>query len=108
MRRLPRSSSSGDSRSGGRIRFGDSGWLEVIGVVSDEDRSKHLRQYEVFIPLARARPAEIEVLGGSRSPIDLHRIVASDGEAGALSQVGDLFVAQTWFTILVKAIGTVA
>jgi len=102
---------------GRRLRFGNSDWLTVVGVVSDPPRSFHGGGYEVWLPIGQALPGRLEVLADGSTGVE--GLVRAAAPAGA--QVRDavtlreVFGVQGWFaaafgvlaplTVLLVALG---
>jgi putative ABC transport system permease protein len=103
---------------GRRLRFGDSDWLTVVGVVSDAPRSFHGDGYEVWLPIGQVVPGRLEVLTDGGTGVDrLVRAAAPAGaEMGEAVTLREVFGVHGWFsaafgllaplTVLLVALGT--
>lgn len=90
---------------GRRIRVGDSGWLEVVGVVDDPLEARDHSEYAVYLPLAGAAPEGVEVIlaGGM-----IHGVSVPAGvEMGRPRGPEELFGAHAWFDRLMRILGIV-
>lgn len=95
---------------GRRLRIGESEWLTVIGVVGDRDDVRTRADYGIYVPLAQARPTEIELLADvSTSWVASLAVAAPAGVvlAAPLSRA-DVFAVHRWFRALLGALGVVA
>jgi hypothetical protein len=85
---------------GRRLRVAESGWLNIVGVVDGSDG------YAVYLPLAQARPSDIEVLGSSlRAAVDGAPVGVVIGEPRTMAEV---FAAHRWFERWLSAMGAAA
>jgi hypothetical protein len=89
---------------GRRLRVGESDWLTVVGVVDGSDG------YAVFLPLAQARPADIELLAsGAASSL---RPALDGAPPGVVVRgprtMAEVFSAHHWFRRWLSAMGAAA
>ena len=93
---------------GRRLRVGESDWLTVVGVVDalgPEPRGGD--SYAIYLPLAQARPPDIEVLTDG-SPAALATVLdrAPPGTvSGAARPSSDVFATHRWFRRLLNVMG---
>jgi hypothetical protein len=95
---------------GRMLMIGESGWLTVVGVVEGIDAGPGHEAYAVYLPLAQARPADIEVLSAgpvtSLQPVlDVAPAGAAFGEARSLAET---FATHRWFRAALNAMGAAA
>jgi hypothetical protein len=94
---------------GRRLRIGESEWLTVVGVVGDRDDIRTRGDYAIYVPLAQARPTEIEILG---DVVAATAAIADAGPPGAVlgppRSRADVFAMHLWFRALLGALGVAA
>jgi hypothetical protein len=92
---------------GRRLRVGDSGWLTVVGVVSDRSDVQNHQDYAIYLPLAQAAPEDIEVLVDG-SPGSLGPILAAAPQSVTLTAPrsrAEIFSSHGWFRGLLALLG---
>jgi hypothetical protein len=95
---------------GRRLRFPDSGWIEVVGVVEDRPDVREADEFALYLPLLQARPEVVEVFGRDPGPV----VAAADPERSPGARVLDLrpalelFGAHRWFRGLLSLLGVLA
>jgi len=94
---------------GRRIQFGDSDWLTVVGVVSDRDHSRHLTEYEVFLPVGQADPANVElIIESSSGMVGVSAETVPPGiTVGRARSMHELFDVYHWFRTVLRLLGLV-
>lgn len=104
----------GGEAVGRRLRVGDSGWLTVVGVVTDARDVRDHTEYAVYLPLTQAVPSEIEIFtgaGASAEPEPLRRWIAAAPagvEVARLRTLDEIFAVHGWFARSMAALGVVA
>jgi hypothetical protein len=89
---------------GRRLRVAESGWLTIVGVVDGSD------DYAVYLPLAQARPTDIEVLvSGSASALRPALDAAPAGAVlGNAQSKAEVFSVHRWFRRWLSGMGVAA
>ncbi len=84
---------------GRRIRFPDSEWIEVVGVVEDRPDVREADEFALYLPILQARPEVVEVFGPAPGPV----LDAADPGRAPGARVVDVrpaveaFAAHRWF-----------
>lgn len=92
---------------GRRIRFGEDGWLTVVGIVTDRGDIRDHMEYAVYLPVTQARPTELEVMGQtSRDQLRHAAQVTSAGISVALPRsLEEVFGVHSWFGQVLSVAG---
>lgn len=95
---------------GRRVRLGEGGWIEVIGVVEDRWDIRDPDEFALYVPLLQARPDAIEIFeSGGRGGLDRALGQAPSGiELGAPRPVLATFAPGRWFGVILAALAAVA
>lgn len=95
---------------GRKVSFNHSDWMTVIGVVSDRAHSRHLTEYEVFLPVGQAAPADIELVFESSSGDPSPTMVTAPERASvdAARTLLDLFEAYHWARVVLSLLALIA
>lgn len=96
-----------DGEAVGRvIRVGESGWLTVVGVVSDAHDARDHAEYAVYLPLVGVAPAEVEVIASTGSPVAAS--LPEGADLGPTRSEDEVFAAHGWFAGLLGVLGATA
>ncbi|MGE0157762.1 MAG: ABC transporter permease [Gemmatimonadales bacterium] len=92
---------------GRRLRVGGSGWLTIVGIVEGEGG---LGDRSIYVPLAQAEPAFLEVLssGSSRALQSVLDRAPSGVEIGRPRSLREVFSSHRWFQWMSTAMGAAA
>lgn len=84
---------------GRRIRVGDSGWLTVIGIVTDRGDVRDHMEYAVYLPVTQVQPTELEVMGQtSRNRFQrAAEIVPAGISVSEPRSLTEIFAVHEWF-----------
>lgn len=94
---------------GRRIRFGDGDWVTVVGIVSDRADAGDHTAYAVYLPVAQALPAALELLASSPDALEAGLATLPPGAAGSAPLPMDrVFAVHGWFTTVLRALGLLA
>lgn len=95
---------------GRRLRIGESEWLTVVGVVGDRDDVRTRTDYAIYVPLAQARPTELEILVDVSAPAAADFAVAAPPgvELGTPRSRADVFAVHLWFRAMLGVLGLAA
>ena len=95
---------------GRRIRFPDSGWIEVVGVVEDRPDVREADEFALYLPILQARPEVVEVFGDD--PGGVVAAAASERSGGGrfldIRPAVEVFAAHRWFRALLSLLGGIA
>lgn len=95
---------------GRKLRIGDDRWLTVVGIVSDRGDTRDATEYAVYLPLSRAAPSELEVIG--RASERLLRAALATAPAGVRVDqprtTSEIFAVHGWFSRLLGSLGVLA
>ena len=101
----------GGEAVGRRLRFRDSDWIEVVGVVADRPGIRdEATEFALYIPLLQARPEVVEVYGDHPEEV----LGAAGGASPApdrlvdLQPLGDVFATRRWFRRVLTLLGVLA
>lgn len=100
----------GGEAVGRSLRVGDSGWLTVVGVVSDAADVRDHTEYVVYLPLVQAVPGEIEIFAsaGAGNPRPLRPWIAAPPAGVDVADprlLGEIFAMHGWFARTMQALG---
>ena len=95
---------------GRQLRIGHDRWLTVVGIVSDRGDARDATEYAVYLPLLRAAPSELEVIG--RTPERSMRAALATFPPGVRMDpprtTSEIFAVHGWFGHLIESLGVLA
>lgn len=96
----------GGEAIGRGVRFGDGGWITVVGVVDDRPDNRDHTEYAVYLPLAVAAPPWVEVVGPGREVVQAALGAAPGGAGQPTSRtVAEVFAVHGWFGGVMDILG---
>ena len=95
---------------GRRIRFGEGGWIEVVGVVEDRWDIRDPDEFAVYLPLLQARPDAVELFEAGGPPGLGEALMAMPPgiRVEGPRAVRATFAAGRWFRTILSALATLA
>ncbi len=95
---------------GRRIRFGEGGWLTVVGIVTDRGDNRDHMEYAVYLPVTQTRPTELEVMGrASRDQLRRAAHVTAAGISVADPRsLDEVFAVHNWFGWVLDVAGVLS